>query len=89
MTGIFPENIERRRSRRGAPGCSFYEEVGRASYRAVAGHEVARHRGLTDVFNGLAEQFHEVRLALNQLADRLLNLGDDSALTDHGLALLG
>ena len=89
LTGIFPENIERRRSRRGAPGCSFYEEVGRASYRAVAGHEAARRRGLTDVFNNLAEQFHEVRLALNQLADRLLNLGDDSAATHAGLALLG
>ncbi len=88
LTGIFPENIERRRTRRGAPGCSFYEEVGRASYRAVAGHAVARHRGLTDVFNGLAEQFHEVRLALNQLADRLLNLGDDSTLTHAGLTLL-
>ena len=79
LTGMFPGNIERRRSRRGAPGCSFYEEMGRASYRAAAGHEVARHRGLSGVFNGLAEQFHEVRLALNELADRLLNLDDDSS----------
>ncbi len=89
LTGMFPGNIERRRSRRGAPGCSFYEEMGRASYRAAAGHEVARHRGLTGVFNGLAEQFHEVRLALNQLAERLLNLDDDSSpATAAGLALL-
>ena len=88
LTGMFPGNIERRRSRRGAPGCSFYEEMGRASYRAAASHEVARHRGLTGVFNGLAEQFHEVRLALNQLADRLLNLDDDSTTTHAGLALL-
>ncbi len=90
LTGIFHENIERRRTRRGAPGCSFYEAMGRDSYRAVAQHEVARHRGLTDVFNGLAEQFHEVRLALNQLADRLFNLGDDGlSTTGAGLALLG
>jgi hypothetical protein len=89
LTGIFPENIERRRSRRGAPGCSFYEEMGRSSYLVAARHEVARHRGLTDVFNALAEGFHEIRLALNQLADRLLNLGDDSAATAQGLALLG
>ena len=89
LTGIFPENIERRRCRRGAPGCLFYEEMGRTSYLAAARHEAARHRGLTDVFNGLAEGFHEIRLALNQLADRLLNLGDDSATTAHGLALLG
>ena len=90
LTGIFHENIERRQARRGAPGCSFYEEMGRQSYRAVARHEVARHRGLTDIFDRLAEQFHEVRLALNQLADRLFNLGDDGqATTAHGLALLG
>ena len=39
---------------------------------------------------GLAEQFHEVRLALNQLADRLFNLGDDGlSSTGAGLALLG
>ncbi len=89
LTGMFPGNIERRRSRRGAPGCSFYEEMGRASYRAAANHEVARHRGLTDVFNGLAEQFHEVRLALNDLAVRLLNLDDDSSSATHaGLSLL-
>ena len=90
LTGIFHENIERRRARRGAPGCSYYEAMGRESYRAVAQHEVARHRGLTDIFNGLAEQFHEVRLALNQLADRLFNLGDDGLpSTGAGLALLG
>ncbi len=89
LTGIFPENIEHRRSRRGAPGCSFYEEMGRSSYLAAAQHEAARHRGLTDVFTGLAEGFHEIRLALNQLADRLLNLVDDSPTTAGGLALLG
>jgi hypothetical protein len=87
LTGIFPENIARR-SRRGAPGCSFYEEMGRASYRAVAGHQTARHWGLTDVFNGLAEQFHEVRLALNRLADCLLNLDEDSN-SSSGLQLIG
>jgi hypothetical protein len=78
LTGIFPDNIERRRNRLGAPGCSFYEEMGRMSYRAVAGHAVARAWGLTQIFHGLAEQFHEIRVALNQLADRLLTLDDDA-----------
>jgi hypothetical protein len=88
LTGIFPDNIERRRSRLGAPGCSFYEEMGRMSYRAVAGHEVARHWGLTQIFHGLSEQFHEIRVALNQLAGRLLTLDDDAS-SAAGLALLG
>ena len=86
---MFPGNIERRRSRRGAPGCSFYEEMGRASYRVAASHEVARHRGLTGVFNGLAEQFHEVRL----VAQRSRRLACSTSTTiplppTHGLALL-
>ncbi len=89
LTGIFPDNIERRRNRLGAPGCSFYEEMGRMSYRAIAGHEVARHWGLTHIFHGLSEQFHEIRVALNQLADRLLNLDDDANSAAPGLALLG
>jgi hypothetical protein len=88
LTGIFPDNIERRRSRLGAPGCSFYEEMGRMSYRAVARHEVARQWGLTQIFNGLSDQFHEIRVALNQLADRLLTL-DDDAPPASTLALLG
>ena len=88
LTGIFPDNIERRHNRLGAPGCSFYEEMGRMSYRAVAGHEVARQWGLSQIFHGLSEQFHEIRMALNQLADRLLTL-DDDAPPAPGPALLG
>ncbi len=85
LTGMFPENIERRR-RRGAPGCSFYEEMGRSSYRAVADHQTARRWGLSDIFKDLAGQFHEVRLALNDLAERLLNL-DEGSTPSSGLAL--
>ena len=43
----------------------------------MASHETARRCELDDVFEGLAEQFHDVRLALNELSDRLLNLDDD------------
>lgn len=73
LTGMFPENVARR-SQQGAPDCSFYEALGRTSYRALARHGVARRWGLEDVFEGLAEQFRGVRLALNGLADRLLHL---------------
>lgn len=73
LTGMFPGNVELRR-RRGAPDCSFYEALGRTSYRALADHCVARRWGLEAVFDGLAEQFRGVRVALNGLADRLLHL---------------
>jgi hypothetical protein len=76
ITGIFRETVESR-SQRGAPDLSFYEDVGRTSYRAVAQHEYARSWELTGVYEQLAEDFHGVRLALNRLSDSLLHL--DSA----------
>lgn len=77
ISGIFHDRVERRRQR-GAPDVTFYEEVGRASFRAAADHRVARTWDLGGTFGALSEQFHEVRLALNRMSDQLLNLGDDS-----------
>lgn len=76
ISGIFHENAQRRRDR-GGPDLKFYEQVGRTNYQLVASHETARRCELNDVFEELAEQFHGVRLALNELSDRLLNLDDD------------
>jgi hypothetical protein len=73
LSGIFHENVTRRTAR-GAPDVSFYEDVGRMNYRVVAGHSVARSADLSSVYEALSEQFHEIRLALNQLSDRLLSL---------------
>lgn len=73
LTGIFPELVQRR-AQRGAPDVSYYEEMGRANFRSVATHEVARSCALSGIFETLAEAFHEIRLALNRLADSLLHL---------------
>ena len=75
ITGIFHENLEWRRQR-GAPSCSFYEELGRTNFHAVASHEVAKKYELSELFETLADRFHECRVALNQLADELVDLGD-------------
>ncbi|HWB60912.1 MAG TPA: hypothetical protein VG733_15555 [Chthoniobacteraceae bacterium] len=77
ITGIFRECIERR-SKRGAPDFSFYEETGRMNYKVVASHAVARSCDLADIFEALAGQFREIRLALNRLSDSLINLDDDA-----------
>jgi hypothetical protein len=77
VSGIFHENAQRR-SLRGGPDIEFYEQVGRTNYQLVASHAVARRCELDDVFGGLADRFRDVRLALNQLSDRLLNLDDDA-----------
>jgi hypothetical protein len=77
ISGIFHENTQRR-SLRGAPDIEFYEQIGRTNYQVVASHETARRCELNDVFAGLAERFHDVRLALNDLSDRLLHLDEDA-----------
>ena len=78
ISGIFHENTQRR-SLRGAPDIEFYEQIGRTNYQLVASHETARRCELNDVFKGLADRFHDVRLALNDLSDHLLNLDEDSS----------
>jgi hypothetical protein len=73
ITGIFHERVESR-SQRGAPDVTFFEDVGRSSYKAAAQHHVARTCDLTNIYETLAEEFRGVRLALNHLADSLLHL---------------
>src|SRR5262252_6900593 len=75
ISGIFHENTQRR-SLRGGPDIKFYEQVGRTNYQLVASHAAARRCELDDVFEGLADRFRDVRLALNQLSDQLINLDD-------------
>jgi hypothetical protein len=76
LSGIFHENTQRR-SLRGAPDLKFYEQIGRSSYQMVASHATARRCELNDVYEELAGRFRDVRLALNQLSERLLNLDSD------------
>ena len=76
ISGIFHENTQRR-SLRGGPDMKFYEQVGRTNYQMVASHATARRCELSDVYEELADRFRDVRFALNQLSEQLLNLDDD------------
>lgn len=79
ISGIFHPAVARQRgSLRGGPDIKFYEQIGRTNYQLVSSHAVARRCELNDVFERLADRFRQVRLALNQLSDRLLNLDDDA-----------
>lgn len=75
ISGIFHETVQCR-SQRGGPDVSFYEEMGRSSFKAVAQHRVARSCELTSVYELLADGFRDVRRALNRVADDLLHLDD-------------
>src|SRR5947208_17097792 len=79
ISGIFhPAVAGQHGSLRGRPDITFYYQVGRTNFQLVSSHAVARRCELDDVFEGLADRFRDIRVALNQLSDRLLNLDDDA-----------
>ncbi|ALI98327.1 hypothetical protein [Rufibacter tibetensis] len=72
LSGMFRAWIERRQQR-GAPDFSFYEEVGRTSFRTAAHHKLASQLELSQIYHQLAEGFRYARLALNELAYQVWN----------------
>ena len=85
FSGIFPDRIRFRAEFRGAPDLRYYEALGQSSYRAASDHRLARKYDLAKVFDVLAERFQVTRLALNDLGDRLLALGDSNSSVDSVL----
>jgi hypothetical protein len=75
ITGVFHERVQHR-SRRGGPDVEFFENVGAANFDAASGHPVARQNSLTSIYEELGERFHDIRLALNDAAERLLHLDE-------------
>jgi hypothetical protein len=80
VSGIFCDVIEHRRAQRAAPPVDFYESVGAAQYRLVAEDRLMRDSAEAQVFRDLGEVFHELRLALNDLASRLLHMDENPRL---------
>jgi hypothetical protein len=76
LSGVFPEHIMHRVERRGAPGLRYYQDLGRANYRAASNHRLAARYDLASVFDTLSEKFEPARRALNDLSERLFSLGD-------------
>jgi hypothetical protein len=76
LSGVFPDRIRFRAERRGFPDLKYYEEIGRAQYRAARDHRLAQRYELAPIFNTLSERFETTRLALNDIADRLFSISD-------------
>ncbi|WP_210463559.1 MULTISPECIES: hypothetical protein [Rufibacter] len=70
LSGMFHAWIEKRQQR-GAPDSSFYESVGRSSFKTAANHKLAYQLELAQVYALLAEGFRGTRLALNELAQTI------------------
>ena len=72
LSGLFPEHIAHRHTRRGGPDLGYYEAMGRRGFRLAAGHRLATQHGLAPVFGAAADAFPQLRMALNALSDTLL-----------------
>ena len=71
LAGVFPDHITHRVQRRAAPPLSYYDELGASGFRSAAGTSVALRHGLGDVLLRAADEFSNLRVALNGLSDAL------------------
>lgn len=69
LTGLFPEFLEHRAERSGAPGADFYESFARNAYRRAAGHP-GLETGTRELLGLLSESFPVARRSLNRMCDR-------------------
>ncbi|MFW6200036.1 MAG: hypothetical protein ACOC8K_05640 [Gemmatimonadota bacterium] len=72
ITGLFPDFLDARVQRRGAPALSYYEKLGAAGYRKAAATPHAESLRIEEILRGVAEDFSGIRRALNRMADRYL-----------------
>lgn len=74
LAGIFPDFITSRVKRRGAPPISYYDELGASGFRGAAALASGRF-DLGELYLTFADEFANVRSALNGLSDALFFRG--------------
>lgn len=72
LSGIFPDYLERRVDRKGAPRIAYYEQMGATGYQLAAETREAEALGVGELLHDVARQFPGVRRALNRLSDRYI-----------------
>ena len=72
LAGLFPDYLEARVRRRGAPSIDYYDHMGRTGYLLASESPRAAALGVNQVFGDVARSFTGVRTALNQFSDRYL-----------------
>lgn len=72
ISGLFPDYLEARVQRRGAPPISYYENMGSAGFRMAAKSPQAESLGVEEILRDVARDFSGVRSALNRVSDRYL-----------------
>lgn len=71
LSGLFPDRITHRVQRKGAPPIAYYDELGAEGYRSAAAMELAMRHGMGELLLRAADEFSNVRSALNSLSDAL------------------
>jgi hypothetical protein len=79
LGGLFPDRVEERRTRRGGPDLEYYDEMGQRGFALAAQHRLAKQYGMESLFEAAAERFPRIRAALNEVSDRFLFPGRESA----------
>ncbi|MDH3223314.1 MAG: hypothetical protein OEO23_06330 [Gemmatimonadota bacterium] len=72
LTGLFPDFLQARVKRRGAPPIEYYETMGRVGYRDASESPQAAALGLEHHLRSVSDHFSGVRVALNRVSDRYL-----------------
>ncbi len=75
LTSLYPDYIQRRAQRRGAPGLDFYEGMVISHLQAASRHVLAEEFAMDEVLGRLAEAFPPVRRAMNHTVREYLHLG--------------
>jgi hypothetical protein len=70
LSGLFPDYLEARARRRGAPSIGYFERMGSTGYRLAARSPEASALGVERVLAEVGEHFGGVRSALNLVSDR-------------------
>jgi hypothetical protein len=79
LGGLFPDRVEERRCRRGGPDLDYYDEMGQRGFALAAQHRLAQQYGMEALFEAASQRFPRIRAALNQVSDRFLFPGRESA----------
>ena len=70
LSGLFPDHINGRVQRRGAPGIDYFEQLGSTGFRMASRFTDAEEIGLAQLYRNCADFFPALRVALNRVADR-------------------
>jgi hypothetical protein len=87
LTGIFPDYIAARRTRKGGPALPYYEALGRSGFLLASDHRLAGHYGMDHVLRAAGQNFATLRMALNRMSDQMMFPGHYT--TDRVLRQVG